>query len=312
MYLKPDREALRLLPIPTNIVVHTPTEAEAKELLAILHENGYKWGDGDSLKSNLSESDFEFTYILTPYPTVFKTPYRTGAMPFAEFKERYVDFDDTFTDDCKSPVKDEQPQPKFKVGDKVRFEYSKDFYSRMCEIKDIRTENGIAEYQIGSVWAKEPFLEPYTEAETKEETMETKELNLCELLAGREKETFYSPYIGTCHIIIPKGESSHPLRLQKDDGTYVLLPVNGQESDGHCMLYPSRALYEQYPLDPYTAWMKWQEEQTQYKVNLMLDAKPECPFSSEADSYEFAFPTSADRDKFISEIKAIIEKYSKK
>lgn len=26
--------------IPANIVVHTPTETEAKELLAILHENG--------------------------------------------------------------------------------------------------------------------------------------------------------------------------------------------------------------------------------------------------------------------------------
>jgi hypothetical protein len=35
--------------IPANIVVHTPTETEAKELLAILHENGYKWSSDAAL-----------------------------------------------------------------------------------------------------------------------------------------------------------------------------------------------------------------------------------------------------------------------
>lgn len=61
------------------------------------------------------------------------------------------------------PNKEEQAKPKFEKGQKVRFEYSKDSHSRVCEINDIRVENGIVEYQIGSVWAKEPYLKPYTE-----------------------------------------------------------------------------------------------------------------------------------------------------
>ena len=33
----------KLKSIPENTVIHTPTEEEANELLAILHANGYKW-----------------------------------------------------------------------------------------------------------------------------------------------------------------------------------------------------------------------------------------------------------------------------
>lgn len=38
---------MKLKEIPQNIAVRTPTEAEAKELLAILHEGGYKWLFGE-------------------------------------------------------------------------------------------------------------------------------------------------------------------------------------------------------------------------------------------------------------------------
>ncbi len=43
----------KLKSIPENTVIHTPTEEEANELLAILHANGYKWSGNRRLtKSN--------------------------------------------------------------------------------------------------------------------------------------------------------------------------------------------------------------------------------------------------------------------
>lgn len=41
------------------------------------------------------------------------------------------------------------------------------------------------------------------------------------------------------------------------DGTYT-----DPSDNGVCCLYPSRALYEKYPLDAYSAWMEWQSERT--------------------------------------------------
>ena len=159
-----------------------------------------------------------------------------------------------------------------------------------------------------------PYAEPETKDEAKEAKGDAKELNLYALLDEHEGETFYSPIYGEAIIQFDKESGLMEVwPISKD--AYLPAASNGHHADnpekGCCIIFPSRALYEQYPLEPQKAWMKWQEEQTQYKLHLMLDAMPECALSSETDSYEFAFRTSTDRDKCIEDIKAIISKYSK-
>lgn len=108
---------MKLKPIPNYAIVHTPTEAEAKELLAILHENGYKWS-GNS-KYNLLDRHYwntdDMCYIIKPYKTIagwntrFSLSVHSFEKPifltFAEFKEWYCE--------------EEKNQPKFSKGDMV-------------------------------------------------------------------------------------------------------------------------------------------------------------------------------------------------
>lgn len=53
---------MKLKQIPSNTVVHTPTEEEAKELLAILHENGYRWCGG---KAPIKKFEWD-VYVVSP------------------------------------------------------------------------------------------------------------------------------------------------------------------------------------------------------------------------------------------------------
>lgn len=95
--------------------------------------------------------------------------------------------------------------------------------------------------------------------------MEGKELNLVELLKNCGKEKFYSLIVGD---VIFEGIDSHweqevykPIICTggnyNSDGTYT-----DPSDNGVCCLYPSRALYEKYPLDAYSAWMEWRLERT--------------------------------------------------
>lgn len=99
----------------------------------------------------------------------------------------------------------------------------------------------------------------------KEDNFSTKELNLLTLLNGCEKEKFYSLIAGD---VIFKGIDSHweqevykPIICTggnyNSDGTYT-----DPSDNGVCCLFPSRALYEKYPLDAYSAWMEWKSERT--------------------------------------------------
>ena len=92
-----------------------------------------------------------------------------------------------------------------------------------------------------------------------EKPIEEKELNLCELLKG---------CVGQCFYAIPYGEMElkeinklelKPLHFSK--GTInCLVKTDGRAyEDGSCIIYPSRALYEKFPFDAYSAWMEWKE-----------------------------------------------------
>ena len=132
-------------------------------------------------------------------------------------------------------------------------------------------------------------LEPYTEEnkETMEEikdyppyldrpkhivpTMEEKELNLAELLKGCEGEKFYHLLHGnvTLEKVLPTDIIDEDGDIESPAGiyfiinlgytsTYIALSGHWDNKDkGIVIFYPSRALYEKYPLDAYSAWMEW-------------------------------------------------------
>ena len=151
---------------------------------------------------------------------------------------------------------------------------------------------------ICPLWYRIEDLEPYSEPsnvsadETKDDTkesvnlsqntancdkpkdnqlkdnMEEKELNLCELLKGCEGEKFYSPLFGECSLIRIK-EQTIILEDRVDGQAYELYQEGYACFGGVTMLYPSRTLYEKYPLDAYSAWMKWNEARKPKYVSKM-------------------------------------------
>ena len=133
--------------------------------------------------------------------------------------------------------------------------------------------------------------------------METKDLNLCELLKGHEGETFFSLLIGECVLSeITTPTDTYPIKLEHSDYS-----SDGRfESTGVPVVYPTRALYEQYPLDPVAAWTEWQELQKQILMSVTLGAMGD----GNTIHKFYQFRTVANRDKCIQEIKAILKKYS--
>ncbi len=292
---------MKLKEIPQNIAVRTPTEAEAKELLAILHEGGYKWLFGEKSlveqtiwnryedatgyfieDERVSYGDMTDRVSIEDYPII----------TLVEFKERYCE--------------EEKPQPKFIKGQRV---YCRPYGYPFVIADGIIYDNNEPHYysENGGCY-KESILEPYTEPETKmTEDMETKELNLAELLKGHEGEEFFLTTMGTVifHGVSEQSIQFKPNKTAKD--TYLLSSTGKMRDNGVILAYPSRVLYEQYPLEPYTAWMKWKEEQQVRNLRIILTAP-----DFERNYVKMNFRTPADRDKCLKEIKAIIEKYSKK
>ena len=292
---------MKLKEIPQNIAVRTPTEAEAKELLAILHEGGYKWLFGEKSlveqtiwnryedatgyfieDERVSYGDMTDRVSIEDYPII----------TLVEFKERYCE--------------EEKPQPKFIKGQRV---YCRPYGYPFVLADGIIYDNNEPHYysENGGCY-KESILEPYTEPETKmTEDMETKELNLAELLKGHEGEEFFLTTMGTVifHGVSEQSIQFKPNKTAKD--TYLLSSTGKMRDNGVILAYPSRVLYEQYPLEPYTAWMKWKEEQQVRNLRIILTAP-----DFERNYVKMNFRTPADRDKCLEEIKAIIEKYNKK
>lgn len=310
----------RLQPIPTNTVVHTPTQEEAKELLAMLVQN--RWSV-DSIDYNVaSEQHNGLCYCLRSDKTLdydFSGLYQERGytiLSLAEFKEKYVE--------------EEKPQPKFKVDDIVSIRWINK-WGRITNVhfseEAEEWEYNIKVYPKGLATALEGNLASYTEPETKPtEDMETKEkepgekgnnsenshLDLCELLEGHEGETIFLTTMGTVifHGVSEQSIQFKPHKTAKD--TYLLKASGKMSENGVVITYPTRALYKQYPLDPYTAWMKWQEEQKCH-IEVIVNNHDsngdltDCAYVSG----DIAFCTPTDRDKCIGEIKAIINKYSK-
>ncbi|MDE5858539.1 MAG: hypothetical protein K2H32_09320 [Muribaculaceae bacterium] len=89
--------------------------------------------------------------------------------------------------------------------------------------------------------------------------MEEKELNLCELLAYQDLSGTYSPIYGEVRVTDIACDGLVITSEHSSDNNIELFPDGRFSKNGDCLLYPSLALYEKYPLDPYSAWMEWKE-----------------------------------------------------
>ena len=197
-----------------------------------------------------------------------------------------------FGDKCQ-PDK-EQPKPKFSLNEIVRVT-SDDKYGTVGRIIKVDEEDDGFFYTLNGVkdWRfVEKNLEPYTE-ENKEieecpytdgrtcdtcmgkgceceykpkETMEAKELNLCELLKGCEGEEFYSLMHGKVRFMTIGADGFVMFDLPESFSVYD----NGKyDLNAEVIIYPSRALYEKYPLDAYSAWMEWKESRmSNYEIKV--------------------------------------------
>lgn len=153
------------------------------------------------------------------------------------------------------------------------------------------------------------------------------ELDLAQLLKGHEGESIFLTTMG--EVLVEKVSEEHLFfRLRATEPGWRLNATGKMNENGEVIAYPSRALYEQYPLDPYTAWMVWQEEQKKYPLRFACHRIGEEALTEFGDVY---FRNRVDREQAIEvidaflkqvqqskcvaslceEIKAIIEKYSK-
>ena len=180
---------------------------------------------------------------------------------------------------------EEKPKPKFKVGDKVIvIDNIRAVYPNPMTIKGVTlAEDGKYRYNVVEYGIKfhEDNLEAFTEESRNlsqniancdksednkpKDNMEEKELNLAELLRGCEGEEFFSISVGKVMFkAIYDFDDTHKIRTIRKDAVGNEYNVNFH-SDGRRNkaglqdLYPSEDLLRKYPLDPYSAWMKWKE-----------------------------------------------------
>ncbi|MDE6008731.1 MAG: hypothetical protein K2G90_05940, partial [Muribaculaceae bacterium] len=168
-------------------------------------------------------------------------------------------------------------KPKFKVGDKVRIIIEGWSGDPISEV--VYYDEGDNTYKLdaldceeGGLWVKEWQIESYTEESRNQsqniancdksegnqlkDNMEEKELDLRQLLKDCKNETFYSLIEGEA-----KFKQIEDIEVKCGCFKYHFSGyLSGRSLDGACLLYPSRALYEKYPLDAKKAWGEWASE----------------------------------------------------
>lgn len=101
-----------------------------------------------------------------------------------------------------------------------------------------------------------------------EKTCQTQDevLDLVKILNGHEYETFFSAAYGEVTFLCSRyGEDDDTdIVVKKQENIFrdterVYFPDGKLSPDGMCDLWPSKSYYQLYPLDPYGAWMRWNE-----------------------------------------------------
>ncbi|MDE7345376.1 MAG: nitrile hydratase subunit beta [Muribaculaceae bacterium] len=179
---------------------------------------------------------------------------------------------------------------KFKVGDKVIIGEvaNQSIRGKIGVVERLPTDN----YPLYAIRLEsglytdltENYLTPYTEESRNlsqniancdksednqlKDNMEEKELDLTQLLKGCEGEEFYLLDCGNATLDgiqtnNSRGDSIKFLSLRStnfDSGSIIINPNGKRKAYGSVILYPSRALYEKYPLDAKKAWDEWASE----------------------------------------------------
>ena len=171
------------------------------------------------------------------------------------------------------------PKPKFNLGDIVRNKYYGN--GGIKHINQIFITSYGCIYEVEGGRFHEKWLEPYTkesrnlsqntancdkpEDNQLKDNMKEKELDLTQLLKGCEGEDIFDIEKG---IVTIKEVKQRCIATKSDEGiiNYVGKYIE-QFPSGGARFYPSRALYEKYPLDAYSAWMEWKANRKFPKLN---------------------------------------------
>lgn len=219
------------------------------------------------------------------------------------------------------PDKEKQAKP-FRVGDRVKIvnvlnpmmqgeigiiveHLTKDshlYKVKLCE----DSESFIEDCYL----VEDRYLEPYTEEKN---DMEEKELNLCELLKDCVYENFYSPICGKCEYKESFEDSETMLFeavKEEEHGGHqsLIFDAEGRNNEhGICLLFPSKDLYEKYPLDAYSAWMEWAESRkSKYNVKITLSEGKEDKYPGE---YEVQFNDLKEAQQAAKEARKTLESF---
>ena len=165
------------------------------------------------------------------------------------------------------------PKPKFNLGDIVRNKYYGN--GGIKHINQIFITSYGCIYEVEGGRFHEKWLEPYTkesrnlsqntancdkpEDNQLKDNMKEKELDLTQLLKGCEGEWFYVVPCGEMELKGIAKIELKPLHFSRDTINCLTKADGRAYEDGSCIIYPSRALYEKYPLDAYSAWLEWKE-----------------------------------------------------
>ncbi len=102
-YTEPEEESLQMKPIESKVSVYLATKEEEEEFRLLLHENGFTWNSGTSLKGcSFWVNHTEESKILYVHPDMTvtywgnKTP---DTLTFSEFKKRYFKCNDHIAQD---------------------------------------------------------------------------------------------------------------------------------------------------------------------------------------------------------------------
>ena len=174
-------------------------------------------------------------------------------------------------------------KPTFKPGDKVRIKsyewYTKnarghwvvkhddldgdfswlmaDFCGRVMTIAEQKCYNQYTMMEGGHFWWPDWSFDPVDPTDSKDPAVTptpVATLDLAKILAGHERETFYSILEGDIRI---KSITPAWIETYTNQISYTNTGTLGY-AGGLCVLFPSRELYLKYPGDPAIAWDEWQ------------------------------------------------------
>lgn len=140
------------------------------------------------------------------------------------------------------------------------------------------------------------------------------ELDLTFLLKGYKGIKFFSTLFGDTEIIEVYPNDCIDVCPYGCHDEVATIFINGNfGKDGQCVLYPSRALYEKYPLDGFKAWAEWaQERKPKYEFSGCMYIYKDGETVLEEDLSELTFDSSEEAQQAAEEVRKCLENLHKR